>query len=129
MEHLTGILVTFPQNVHKQNNHKKLAKKYRKWAQRSPKKIQDIYAESKGYPGGSFEQFKFLLIQFCSDSVLMELDAILELKHATKNEYRHMTLENGTVVIYAIGHVAYILRLAIAFGFGPVLQIKDSYEY
>ena len=129
MEHLTGILVTFPKNVHKMNKHRELAKEYRQWYRECSYRLRDLYATSKDAVSTDFDQFQFLLIQFCSDSVLMELEAILELKHTAQKEYRHMTLENGTVVIYAVGHIAYLLRLALAFGFGPVLKIKDSYEY
>ena len=128
MEYLTGILVTFPENVCRVNKHRELAREYRKWIKEDEQKIWNIYKESRGFDEKDYEKYKFLLIQFCSNTVLKELEAILDLTHPSK-EYRHMVLDNGVVVIYAIGHVAHILKLAIAFGFGPVLQIKDSYVY
>ncbi len=128
MEHLTGILVTFPVGTELPGDHIKLAHKYLEWVVDDPGKLQSVYARYQDRREDSYEQFEFLLIQFCTCMVLKELDAILALTHPSK-EYRSLVLDNGVAAVYAVGRIAYLLSLAIAFGFGPVLQIKDSYEY
>ncbi len=126
MEYLTGILVTFPLGTQLSGNHRKLAERHMECLKVNPDKLGDLYYSYSKYCSGGVEQFRFLLAQFCTKTVLEELDAIMALEHPSK-EYRHIKLDNGVVVIYAVGHIAYVLTLAIAFGFGPILKIKDSY--
>jgi len=127
MEHLTGIMVTYPIGTQLPGNHRKLACKYLEWVKEDPAKMENLYARYREWQDGCYTQFVFLLVQYCTGTVLEELDAILALTHPSR-EYRHIMLDNGVVVVYAVGRIAYLLSLALAFGFGPLLQIRDSYE-
>lgn len=128
MEYLTGILVTFPVGTQLPGSHIKLAHKYLEWVKGDPGKLLSLYSRFRERRNDSYEQFEFLLTQYCTETVLSELDAVLSLEHPSK-EYRFLVLDNGVVAVYAVGRIAYLLSLAMAFGFGPILQIRDSYEY
>ena len=126
MEYLTGVLVTFLSTAHLQGKHYTQAEMYLKWVQEDNNKLEDPYNKYRRYYCEGIEQFKFLLSQFCTKTVLEEMEAIISLKHPSK-EYRYLILENDVVVIYAVGHIAYMLTLALAFGFDEPLGIRNSY--
>lgn len=119
MEYNPGIVVTVRCE---EDNYAEEMNKYRRGVEQDTERIRNVYAKAKACGGGNY-----LIAPLQNGNLLQELQAILSLKHPSK-EYKHLDLNNGVRAIYAIGHIAYVLKLAIAFGLEPTLQIKESYE-
>jgi len=124
---IKGLMVTYPEGtVINKAVHGHLTM-YQEWLTLDDnEKLRELYKNYTQYFERSYQSFKMELAQFCADEVRARLGKVLELNHNDIDNFKAVTLQNKEVVLYVEGTPEKLVRMALAFNLGSVLNMRNS---